>query len=252
MIHMRVVKGGRRILIAAACLSLAAAACGGGKGSRASDDGSKVAERAVRFDTSDGVTLSGRLFGSGRVGITLAHMAPADAESWYPHARTIAEAGYMALAFNFRGYANSEGTQNTTKAAVDVEAARDFLETEGARDFAYVGASMGGTASLIAARTTDALAVVAISAPLRFRGLDAAPIAGAVQRPVLLMWSNGDEQAQQAVDDLESSLPNPETLGYEGSAHGTQLLDSKPEAVEEIVAFLKRYAPPMPPEPEGE
>ena len=207
------------------------------------DEPSAVKERDVQFETSDGLTLTGRLFGTGGVGVTLAHAFPADARSLYPAAEAIAEAGYVVLAFNFRGYADSSGTKNIASAPVDVAAARDMLEDQGAKEFAFVGASMGGTASLIAAATLDPLTVVTVSAPLRFRRLDAASIAGRVQRPALLMASRDDGEAMESLNQLRSALPNPDTKVFDGSAHGTGLLDARPEAVEEIVTFLQRYAP---------
>lgn len=203
----------------------------------------RIGERDVRFDTSNGLTLTGRLFGRGRVGVTLAHMFPADATSWYPAARRLAHAGYMAVAFNARGYATSEGDKQIANLPDDVEAAMRFLRRSGARDVVFIGASMGGTASMIAGETLNPLAIVSVSGPLRFMGLDAPAIAGRVQRPVLLLAARGDGPAFTAVEELERSLPNPETKLYEGDAHGTNLLTARPEAVDEILTFLRRYAP---------
>jgi pimeloyl-ACP methyl ester carboxylesterase len=183
------------------------------------------------------------LFGRGKVGVTLAHMFPADATSWYPAARRLAREGYMALAFNFRGYATSEGEKHIGNAPLDIEAAAQLLERSGARDVAFVGASMGGTASIVAAETLDPLCVVSVSSPLRFMGLDAPAVAGRVQRPVLLIAARGDGPAFSAVGELERGLPNPETKLYEGDAHGTNLLEDRPGAIDEIITFLRRYAP---------
>jgi pimeloyl-ACP methyl ester carboxylesterase len=227
------------------CALLIASACGGGTGDTSGDDDtSEVAERDVRFETSDGLTLTGRVFGDGPVAVTLAHMYPADATSWYPAARRIASAGYMALAFNFRGYADSEGETVISKGPGDIRAAADFLKRSGARDVVFVGASMGGTASIMAgAETQDPLAIVSVSAPLRFRGLDAIVASGRVQRPVLLLSARGDEEAFAALEELASSLPNADSKVYGGDAHGTNLLTDRPEAIDEIVTFLNRWAP---------
>jgi pimeloyl-ACP methyl ester carboxylesterase len=245
LIDNPVVRTRRAVWASIVCLSLMAGACGQGVTDKADKaEKSGVREAAVHFKTSDGRTLTGRLFGSGRVGITLGHMFPADAQSWYGPARVIAKAGYMTLAFNFRGYGDSGGTKQIAKAPIDVEAAKEFLHRRGAHDVAFVGASMGGTASLVAAEAdADALAIVAISAPPRFMGLDAAAVATRVQRPVLLMASRDDQAAFASVQELERALPNPDTKIYDGDAHGTNLLDARPEAVDEIVAFLERYAP---------
>lgn len=218
-------------------------ACGSGTPSATTDDGPPVTQRPVRFRTADGHLLTGRLFGRGRVGVTLAHMFPADATSWYSAARRIARAGYATLAFNFRGYGDSEDSKQIAQAPKDIEAARDYLRRQGTRGVAFVGASMGGTASIVAAETLDPLAVVSISAPLRFMGLDAPAVANRVQRPVLLMAARDDDEAFIAVEELERALPNPDTKIYGGDAHGTNLLDDRPEAVDEIISFLHRYAP---------
>lgn len=225
-------------------VALLVVACGGGQGGDGDDDRPAVRERDVSFKTTDDLTLTGRLFGRGRVGVTLSHMFQGDATGWYTAARELARAGYLALAFNFRGYGESEGEQQTINAPADIEAATEYLKTQGARDVAFVGASMGGTASLLAARSGEPFAVVVISAPVRFRGLDTAIAATEIQRPVLLIASRGDEEAFEAVGELERSLPNPEdTKIYDGDAHGTSLLDDRPEAIDEIIEFLKRYDP---------
>lgn len=232
-----------------ALLLVLTAACASGDNAPEVGEASSVRARDVRFETSDGLELSGRLFGSGRVGVTLAHMFPADARSWYPAAEKIAEAGYLVLAFNFRGYATSEGDRSTARAPRDLEAARDFLVEQGAQELTLVGASMGGTASLVAADALDPLAVVCISAPRRFMGLDAEAIATRLQRPVLLIASRDDGEALSNLERLARSLPNPDTKIFEGSAHGTDLLDARPEAVDVIIEYLERYAPVTLPQP---
>ena len=235
---------GYGIAVIACLLALVAFGCGRSGGS--SDDETQappVVQRNVHFETTDSKTLTGRLFGRARVGVVLAHMYPADARSWYPAAVELARAGYMALAFNFRGYADSEKPVQIVKAPIDIAGADAFLRSQGARDVVYVGASMGGTASIIAAQDQKPLAVVAVSAPTNFRGLDAPIVAGSVQRPVLLMASRGDTAAFDSLQELQRTLPNPDTRIYDGDAHGTALLDARPEAIDEIVSFLKRYAP---------
>jgi alpha-beta hydrolase superfamily lysophospholipase len=227
------------------------AACG--TKSPASPDGqtAKVHERNVSFETTDGLRLTGRLFGSSRVGVTLAHMYPAEAPSWYPFARKLAAAGYMALAFNFRGFADSQGQKNIPKTVDDIGAAKRFLRRSGAKDVAFVGASMGGTASIAAAVTEDPMAVVSVSAPLRFMGLDAVPATTHVQRPVLLMAAHDDANgAFDALSQFARDLPNPITKVYAGDAHGTNLLAARPGAVDEIITFLRRWAPVTAPTPQ--
>lgn len=231
------------IRTALAALALLIVACGGDDGPSTADQKSRVVERDVSFETTDDVDLTGRVFGRGRVGVVLSHMYPSDAKSWYEPAKDLAAAGYMALAFNFRGYADSDGEKAPSKASTDVRAAVAELKDRGARNVALVGASMGGTASIVAADDRTPLAVVAISAPARFMTLDAISVAQNVQRPVLLMASQGDADAFRSLQELERALPNPDTKIYDGDAHGTALLADRPESIDVILTFLRRYAP---------
>ena len=49
--------------------------------------------RAVTFESRDGVTLEGRLFGDGSTGVVLSHMRPADQRSWFAFANRLADDG---------------------------------------------------------------------------------------------------------------------------------------------------------------
>jgi pimeloyl-ACP methyl ester carboxylesterase len=228
---------------------MALTACGSKSPSATDSAGIKVKEQSVSFD-SDGLRLTGRVFGQSRVGVVLAHMYPADAKSWYTAARRLAAEGYMALAFNFRGFGDSEGDKVIPKTPDDIGAAKAFLKRRGAKQFAFVGASMGGTASIVAGETQNPMAVVAISSPLRFMGLDAVPSTTHVQRPVLLLAAKDDPSgAFDALQQFSRDLPIAVTKVYSGDAHGTGLLDNRPGAVEEIIKFLDRWAPVNPPTP---
>lgn len=200
--------------------------------------------RDVRFSTSDGLQLRGKLFGTGPTAVVLAHMFPADGASWYPTAERLAEAGYTALAFNFRGYAPSAGSKDVAKAADDLLAAVEFLRGAGAERLTLVGASMGGTAALIAAARTSVQATVAISAPISFQGLDASEEASGIRVPVLLLASEDDGSAAGSLRKLAGMIPGATAKLYEGSAHGTNLFADRPEAVDVVLDFLREHAPP--------
>lgn len=57
----------------------------------------------VRFRSADGVRLEGRLFGSGDVGVVLAHMSPGDQSQWLEFATLLASNGYRVLTYDRRG-----------------------------------------------------------------------------------------------------------------------------------------------------
>ena len=91
--------------------------------------GSTEGSKEITFESTDGVTLSGRLFGpnEGSAGIVLAHMFPSDQSAWYFFANRLGEQGYRVLTFDFRGYCPggdagcSEGEKNIPAIWQDVE-----------------------------------------------------------------------------------------------------------------------------------
>ena len=134
--------------------------------------------RPVTFESRDGVTLEGRLFGDGSTGVVLSHMQPADQRSWFAFANRLADQGYLVLTYDFRGYCPggeggcSQGELQIPAIWQDVLGAMDFIRSQGATTVALVGASMGGTASLVAAgqEGTDVAVVITLSAPIVDRG----------------------------------------------------------------------------------
>jgi pimeloyl-ACP methyl ester carboxylesterase len=168
---------GRAVRTFAVVVSLLSA-CGGPAASTAGS-------REITFESSDGVTLAGRLFGpaEGSAGVVLAHMSPSDQSAWYFFADRLGRRGYRVLTFNFRGYCPggdagcSDGEKNPPAIWQDVEGAVEALRSEGATRIGLVGASMGGTASLVVAskegKGVDV--VITLSAPPALRGPRCSP-----------------------------------------------------------------------------
>lgn len=219
----------RRLAAAAALLAIVAAACGG----RAAAD--------VTFRTSDGFTLEGRLFGHGAKAVILAHMFESDQSSWSGFASDLSRQGYAVLTFNFRGYGKSQGSKDIASMDRDVSGAIKFMsETHGAERIVLIGASMGGTASLIAADRAE-LPVATLSAPVSFRGLDAGDHVAGIGAPKLFIAADGDSAASKSARELFRRAADPEA-GLElliGNAHGTALLDSKQS--DKVAALLKNF-----------
>jgi uncharacterized protein len=228
-------------LLMLAILVLGLAGCGGR--SHATDTTEPPDARTVTFPSADGVTLSGRVFGSGTRGVVLAHMYPSDQSSWYATAAELAGDGYLVLTFDFRGYGTSTGAKQIDRIAEDLHAAVMEIRTLGADEVGLVGASMGGTAALIVAATDPVDAVVTLSAPVEFQGLSAREAVAQVKPPKLFMAAEGDEGAQGA-RDLYRAAPEPREMElFPGTAHGTDLL-SGPESEQvkaRMLSFLKQY-----------
>jgi pimeloyl-ACP methyl ester carboxylesterase len=222
-------------------LLLACTGCGGKTGD--SSTTAPVVERSVTFPSTDGVTLSGHVFGEGRRGIVLAHMYPADQSSWYSTARELAGRGYLVLTFDFRGYGTSTGSKEIDRIDQDMNAALAEIRSLGAQKVGFLGASMGGTAALIVAAAEPVDVVVALSAPVEFEGLSARDAVTRVRPPKLFVAAEDDEGAQGA-RDLYRAAPEPRELELvPGQAHGTNLIvgPGADEVKARVFAFLARY-----------
>lgn len=250
----------RRLVFLVAVLALAATACGDDDDSGAASPTTSSAaatttttttpttttslvaattEKAVTFQTADGLTLEGRLFGDGNRAVVLAHMRPADQTSWFDFARVLADEGYRALAFNFRGYGNSDDG-DLSDIDRDLAAAVDFVRSEGATDVAVMGASMGGTAAVAAATDAAAAGVVSLSAPDTFQGIDATAAAPGLTVPALYIAAENDEPYVTAAGVLAAATPAGDARVYAGSRHGTDLFADHPaDLTAQLLTFLE-------------
>lgn len=196
----------------------------------------------------DGIVLNGRLFGAQHeVGVVLSHMRPNDQTAWFSFAQQLAENGYAALTFNFRGYGDSEGDQDFSKLDEDLSAALRYMRDRGKRQLFLVGASMGGTASLVVAAQQDVAGVVAVSAPSQFEDQDALSAVPSVTVAKLFIASEDDEGAMVSLEELLAAAGEPkESQTYTGNAHGTNLFDDDQSehaaAVRErVLQFLREH-----------
>ena len=219
----------------ALAVALAAAAVGCVPSRQEERNADIAASTPVTFRSPDGVNLAGRVFGDGQVGVVLAHMFTADQASWWAFARTLAPKGFTVLTFDFRGYCPggvagcSEGERDVAAMWQDVLGAVDFLMGRGLVRVMLVGASMGGTASLIAAAQpgVSVVAIVALSAPQTFEGLTADRIVlGNVTAAKLFVAGNSDPtgSATSAETMYEESPPPKQVEIVTSSDHGTDLL----------------------------
>jgi alpha-beta hydrolase superfamily lysophospholipase len=227
----------RRAAVLASLALLALPACG--------TSGPTEARRgeAIRFTTDDGVRLTGELQGDGEVGVVLAHMFPADRTSWSSFAAFLVHDGFRTLAFDFRGYGSSEGEKDIPEIWRDVVAAVRALRERGTMRVVVVGASMGGTAALLASIQEPVDGVVTLSAPSTFMGLTAPPeTLAAVTTPKLFVAADGDGTAAQTAQGFFEQSPPPKRVEIvTGTEHGTDLLEGRQsEQVRRLIAgFLQ-------------
>jgi pimeloyl-ACP methyl ester carboxylesterase len=199
--------------------------------------------RAVVFRAPAGPRLVGLLLGSGKTGVVLSHELRANLCHWLPFARVLAKSGYRVLAFDFSSHGSS-GMSNRVSGGIDQEvvAAGRLLLARGVQKLYVVGASMGGTASIVAATQLGPrlAGVASLSGPAQFDGLDAAAAASRLTVPSLFVAANDDapfaDDARTLFDAVQADGKSLEVLP--GSAHGTFLLT--PHVRTLLLAFLRR------------
>jgi pimeloyl-ACP methyl ester carboxylesterase len=210
---------------------------------------------AVTFAARDGVTLEGRLFGGGTTGVVLSHMLPADQRSWFDYAERLAGQGYLVLTYNFRGFCPggdagcSQGERDISSVWQDVLGASDLLRMRGATTVVLVGASVGGTASLVAGAEEPAGAevIVTLSAPTSIQGLVAdASLLQRVSANKLFVAGVGDAAAAASAEELYATAPPPKRVEIvPADDHGTDLLTGpQGEVVGRLIeTYLAQFAP---------
>lgn len=201
-------------------------------------------QELVSFPTQDGGVVYAYVYGQGARGVVLAHGGRFTKESWSTQAQALADAGFRAVAIDFRGRGQSRGGPDATGdegVEFDVLAAVHYLQQSGAQSVSVVGASFGGWAAALAA----------VQAP------------GTIDRLVLLASSPIDKPEQMlgrklfitsredfsgngvlrlpAIRDQYNRAPEPKRLVVlDGSAHAQYLFqtDQSERLWREILGFL--------------
>ncbi len=192
------------------------------------------------------VVLSGRVFGSGPAGVILAHMRPADQTAWFPFATMLAATGrYTVLTFDFRGYGDSTGEKQFDRIDTDLLSAYRYMRDRlGIRKIFLIGASMGGTASIVVGTRVPVAGVVSISSPGQFLPLDAVAAVRDLSAPKLFVTSKDDVPQSRAQEEFWAAAPEPKDQQiYDGDAHGTDLFESlhAAEVQQRVMNFLAKY-----------
>jgi esterase/lipase len=183
----------------------------------------------VRFTAGDGVELVGDLHGDGDVGVILLHMFQSDRTAWSSFAALLADEGYTALTFDFRGYGDSGGDRVVEDIWRDALAAVRFMRGRGFERIILVGASMGGTAALVVAAREELEAVATLSAASSFMGLSIPPEAvELIEEPKLFVAAQGDSAAAVTAQQLYAAAPPPKQVEVvSGSDHGIDLVEGQ-------------------------
>lgn len=203
----------------------------------------------LRFRAADGTLLAGHRFGgkraNGRTAIVLAHQSEGSLCDWVVGARKLAAAGYFVIAFDFRGYGFSRGAKNPARYAGDYAAAVKTARALGATTVVLVGASMGGTAALVAGANIrpPVAGVVSLSGPMFYGDLDALEVVPRLTVPVLFAAAKDDNSFTDFPADARmlyeaTASDRKELRIVPGSRHGITLFTSVQKLVEGFVRSL--------------
>jgi WD40 repeat protein len=202
----------------------------------------------VTFTTTDDNTLAGTLFGEGEIAVILAHQGTpgADQKTWHPFARLLAERGFAALAFDFRGVGQSEGRLHYSDLATDVDGAVQFLQSRGYTQIACAGASMGGTACIRSAQDQPFIGLIILaSTMLAGNSGDTLALSRADLATLMIpkLFVVAESENPIVVDDMkymtELSPPPKKIVLLPGWQHGTYLFTAA--SGEELTASLLEF-----------
>jgi pimeloyl-ACP methyl ester carboxylesterase len=182
----------------------------------------------------DGVRLYAVHAGSGSTTIVLAHEAVSSLCESLPYAKTLIDNGLRVLAFDFRGYGNSDGRpRNRLALGLDLAAAVQHARSNGASSVFLLGASMGGAAIV---QNTSNLPVdgrISLSGTRLWRGFGVNDPAGVrrLRTPFLYVGSRRDRTTplQEALRIFRRVGSRDKRMAtYRGSRHGFELVQSGP------------------------
>lgn len=230
----------RRALAVAAAAVLAA--CGSGGPARPTSSPSPAATSALaqwpclagtgatQMTIAGTPGLTAAALGSGSRAVVFVNESDEDLCSWLAFARTLT--GYRVVLYDYAG--TPQG---------DVARVGGYLRGHGASAVAFVGASQGAKAAIIAAAASHPQAVVSLSAEDMLLGTAVAPYAAELTAPALFVTAKGDEYgAATATPGFEKAAPAKakRLVVVPGTAHGTALL-AQPAIARDVTGFLARY-----------
>ncbi len=205
------------------------------------------AGQSVFIERPDLIELQGTLFGDGSKAVVFANMNDNISQPWTETAVALADAGYMALTFDYRAGERAFMDERDD----DLLAAIQYAIDQGAEEIVVIGASIGGAATIKAVSAHPDLpiaGIIVIAAPsaLGDEAITAEDLA-AIQVPQLYMTSENDHQGLDAsVERLYAMAADPKAWQtVPGSAHGTEIFATAEGALLQtaIIDFVNQTMP---------
>ena len=152
---------------------------------------------------------------------------------WWPEAWRGAPSDPSAMTLDLRGHGDSGGDANDFSLMVaDVRTVVAYARRRGFERVVVVGAGLGGTVAVMAARDDPALVVVGLSPAADFGDLDAAAAAAQATQHIAAVAARDDLSARESLTRLATAarLDGTRAVLLPGRAHGRDLLTGSSEA----------------------
>ena len=191
-----------------------------------------IASHSVSFDTPDGATITGELYGSGETAVIFSVMGNCK-RGWDEMADIVAQHEMMALTYQWRGCRGSGSVDENEiqKFVDDLRAAISFMRDNGAKKIILAGASLGGSASARLAVESQTTGLIVIASPPEISqwGFEVEAADLNTNIPKLFITAENDNtvpvSATRQLYDLAAELKEWQT--YPGTAHGTDLFETE-------------------------
>jgi pimeloyl-ACP methyl ester carboxylesterase len=210
--------------------------------------------RTISFTATDGVRLSGTLYGAGTTAVVLSNMGDNDPDRWAAFAPQLADRGYLVLTYSYR-YPRDTSAFDSTMAnhtVDDLRGAVAHVRAAGATRLVLVGASLGGMATAKAAAVERPAAEVVLSSPVDLSeyGFHVTSAELRSATPKLFVASSDDTTVPFAATQRMFALAaQPKELqAFSGTEHGVHLFDGEhADALAlRLIAFVSAKAPATP------
>lgn len=199
----------------------------------------------VTFDTPDGATITGELYGAGKTAVIFSVMGDCK-PGWRAFAQHTAAQGLMTLTYQWRDCGPSGPTNEAElikNFVNDARGAVDFVREQGAEKIILAGASLGGLASAQLAIESQASGIVVFASPLEIPGWDFKIEAAELDTDIPKLFLTAEEDyvvpldSSRALYDLAAEPKEWQT--YPGNEHGTELFGT--DIGEEVQLRILRF-----------
>jgi len=184
---------------------------------------------SVEFAGPGGIVLRGERAGQADRWAVLVHDEGRDLDGWRELTSWLAERGFSVLAFDLPGHGASDDPWQPDLALPAVEAAVEFVRSEGARQVHLVGEGIGAIAALAAAADSsrNVASIAAFSPRLSGSVTDFETVREARAPKLILVGSLGLAALGDAEAVFRGAVGPCELAKFPVEAQGTDLLDGE-------------------------